>query len=127
MPFEKYVPPKREKPHEATLRKTGTISIPTAFSRAHGLSDAPFVTLYFEKDRKLVGVKPAADAQEEGAVKVSRRQRVISVPARSFFEHYGVPLTATRRCPLRFDTAEGMAVISLGSVKRRPGRRRSRA
>jgi len=127
MPFEKYVPVKPRKPAEATVRKTGTISIPRHFLADHDLANAAFVTLHFDKDRKLVGLKPTSDPREEGAAKLAHRQRSSSVVARSFFDYFRVPLVATRHCPLSFDATEGMLVIALGDIRRRPGRRRSRA
>lgn len=126
MPFEKFVPPKRKKADEATIKSTGTISIPRGFVAEHGLADASFATLHFDKDRKLVGIKPASTPREEGALKLSQRKRVASIRARAFFEHYGIPLAGTKRFPISFDTEVGMAIVALGEIKRRPGRRKQR-
>lgn len=127
MPFEKFLPPQRRRGHEATIRTTGTISIPRAFAVAHGLAEAAFVTIHFDRDRKLVGVKAAADPAEEGALRIAHRRRASSIRARSLFDHYRIPLAETRRCPIDFDAALGMAVIALKGIKRLPGRRRTRS
>ncbi len=127
MPFEKYVPAKPKKASEASIKSTGIIAIPSAFAAEHGLKEAPSATLHFDKERKLIGVKPTANPREEGAFKLLHQQRVSSLRARPFLDHYGIPLGQTKHFPLHFDAEEGMAVIALGELKRRPGRRRSQA
>jgi len=124
MPFEKFVPPRRQKSPQVSIKKTGTISFDKAYAASIGLGDATHVVLFFDPQKKLVGVKRAKDPREDGAVKLSHRQRVSSVRARSFFEHYGISLEATRRFPVRQDEGERMAVIEMLEVKRRRGPRK---
>lgn len=126
MSFEKFVPPKKKRADEVSIKATGTISIPSSFVAEHGFADMHFATLFFDKERKLVGVKPTANAREDGAITLSHRRRVASLRARAFFEHYGIPLAGTKRFPVTFDAELGMAVIPLGEIKRRPGRRKQR-
>jgi len=126
MPFERFVPPRRQKSPQVSIKRTGTISFDKTYAASVGLAKATHVVLYFDPSRKLVGVKPARDAKEEGALKLSHRQRVSSVRARPFFEHYGISLERTSRFPVRHDDGEDMAVIELSEVKRRRGPRKRR-
>ena len=126
MPFEKFVPPRRQKPPQVSIKRTGTITFDAGFAGTLGLSKVGHVTLYFDPAKKLVGVRPAPDPKEEGALKLSHRKRVSSVRARSFFETYGITLTVTQKYPVQHDKDAGMAVISMGEIKRRRGPRRKR-
>lgn len=126
MSFEKFVPPKQKRAPQAAIKATGTISIPRDFAAEYHFADAAAATLHFDKERKLVGVQPTGNVREPGAFKLSHRQRVASVRARAFFEHYGIPLAGTKHFPLSFDPEAGMAIIALGELKRRPGRRKQR-
>jgi hypothetical protein len=126
MPFEKFVPPRREKSFQVSIKRTGTISFDKSYATTAGLAKASHVILYFDPSKKLVGVKAARDAKEDGALKLSHRQRVSSVRARSFFDHYGIALERTLRFPVRHDDEAGMAVIELSDVKRRRGPRKRR-
>lgn len=124
MPFEKFVPPRKQRPPQVSIKRTGTISFDTSSAAAFGLDKVGHVTLYFDPARKLVGVKGTTDPKEEGAIKLSHRKRVSSVRAHPFFENYGIPLERTARFPLTADRESGMAVIELGEVKRKRGPRK---
>lgn len=119
MPFEKFIPARKQKPPQASLKRTGTISLDIGFTRQFGLAEARAVTLYFEAQKRLIGIR-SADPKEEGAMRLSHRSRVASVRARPFFQAYGITLEKTTHVPLSFDEAEGMIVIPLPSGGRRP-------
>ncbi len=119
MPFEKFIPTRKQKPPQASVKRTGTISLDIAFARQAGLHDARFVTLHFDAQRRLIGIR-AADPKEEGAMRLSQRTRVASVRARPLFQAFNITLDATSRVPVSFDQAEGMVVIPLPSGGRRP-------
>ncbi len=124
MPFEKFIPPDRQKPPQVSIKRTGTITFYKDWMAAHGLGKTSHVVLFFDPSRKLVGVKAARDAREAGALKLTQRKRVCSVRARQFFEKYRIKLERTSRYQLSYDKGAAMAVIDLLGLKRRPGRRR---
>lgn len=124
MGFEKFVPPRRQRPPQVSIKKTGTVTFDMNWVSVHGLDKVNYVTLYFDPAHKLLGVRPANDAKEEGALRISHRKRVSSVRARQLFEVYGLNLDKTARFPVHFDEEQGMAVVSLGDVKRRRGPRK---
>ncbi len=127
MPFEKFIPARKQKPPQASLKRTGTISLDIAFARQAGLQDARFVTLHFDAQRRLIGIR-AADPKEEGAIRLSQRTRVASVRARPLFQAFNITLDETARVPVSFDEAEGMAILPLPTGGRRPrGRPRKNA
>lgn len=119
MPFEKFIPARKQKPPQASVKRTGTISVDIGFARQAGLGDARFVTLYFDPQKRLVGIR-AADPKEEGAVRMSHRTRVVSVRARPLFQAFGITLEETSRVPVSFDETEAMVVLPLPAAGRRP-------
>ncbi len=127
MPFEKFVPPDREKPPQVSIKRTGTITFYKSWMAAHGLGKVSHVILFFDASKKLVGVRGARDGKEEGALKLTQRKRVCSVRARQFFERYRITIERTSRYPLAHDKSTAMAVIDLRGLTRRPGRRRKAA
>ena len=124
MGFEKFVPPRRQRPPQVSIKKTGTVTFDMSWVTAHGLDKVNHVILYFDPAHKLLGVRPAADAKEDGALRLSHRKRVSSVRARQLFEAYGLKLDRTAKFPVSFDPDQGMAVVSLEEVKRRRGPRK---
>lgn len=124
MAFEKFVPPRRQKSPQVSIKSTGTISFDKAYAASLGFGDASHVLLFFDPQKKLIGVKRAKSPRDEGALKLSHRKRVSSVRARSFFEHYGISLETTRRFPVRYEPNDEMAVIEIQEIKRRRGPRK---
>lgn len=124
MAFEKFVPPRKAKPVQVSIKRTGTISFDTALAATYGLTKVSHALLYYDAGKKLVGVKPTRDPKDEGAMKLTHRRRVSSLRARAFFEVYGIRLERTAHYPVKHDKDAGMAVIHLGDVKRRRGPRK---
>jgi len=124
MSFEKFIPPRKEKPPQVSIKRTGTITFDKTLAGTYGLGRASHVILYFDPSKKLIGVRAAQDGREEGAMKLSHRKRVSSVRARAFFETFGINVDRTSRCPVAHAKEDGMAVIDVGGVKRRRGSRR---
>jgi len=124
MPFERFVPPPTTgvRPR-ATIRPSGLISFDGAAVQAFGLQSAAHVVLFFDKNKKAVGVKTTDNADEEGALKLSRRRRSVSLKAPQFFERYGLTFGESQRFDVRQDPDSGMLIISMKSVQRRRGRR----
>lgn len=124
MPFEKFVPPSKRKVPKVSIKSTGTISLDKELVKSAGLDGASHVTLHFDPGQRRIGVRAASDAKEEGAIKLSHRQRVSSVRARPFFDAYRIDLTRTQRHGARFDEELGMVVVDLPDLKLKRGRRK---
>ena len=124
MAFEKFVPPRKPKPTQVSIKRTGTITFDNALAATYVFTKVSHAILYFDPAKKLVGVRPALDPKDEGAMKLSHRKRVSSLRARAFFEMYGITLDRTAHHPVRYDKESGMAVVDLGDVKRRRGPRK---
>ncbi len=129
MPFEKFIPTttKTARP-KATIRPSGLISFDAQAVESFGLFDATHAVLFFDKSKKRIGVKVIKNGDEEGAIPLSRRRRSVSLKAPGFFDQFSIPLNAPKRLDASYDEADGLIIISMTSVRRRPGRpRRTRS
>jgi len=124
MAFEKFIPPRTgaAKP-KATIRPSGLISFDAASVEAFGLASQSYAVLYFDKTKKVVGVKTVKNDKDDGAIKLSRRRRSVSLKSPQFFEKYGLNLEDAQKFDAAWDDANGMIIVSLKNVQRRRGRR----
>jgi len=124
MAFEKFIPPQTSgvRPR-ATIRPSGLISFDAASVESFGLHSASFAVLYFDKTCKMVGVQITDNAKDDGALKLSRRRRSVSVKAPQFFDLYGISFEEAQRFDVGQDSTTKILTISLKNVPRRRGRR----
>jgi len=128
MGFEKFVPPQAAgiRPR-ATIRPSGLISFDAASVEAFGLDSAKFAVLFFDKTRKIIGVKISKNAEDEGSLQLSRRRRSVSLKSPQFFHQYGLSIDDSQRFDVTRDPDGGMLFINVKDVKRRRGRRPKKA
>jgi hypothetical protein len=124
MAFEKFIPPQTSgvRPR-ATIRPSGLISFDAASVEAFDLHSATHAVLYFDKTRKMVGVQIIKNEGDDGALKLSRRRRSVSLKAPQFFDLYGLSFEEAQRFDVGLDPDTKMLTISLKHVQRRRGRR----
>lgn len=128
MAFEKFVPPQAAGTRpRATIRPSGLISFDAASVAAFGLESAKFAVLFFDKTRKIIGVKISQKNDEEGSLQMSRRRRSVSLKSPQFFHQYGLSVDESQRFEVTRDSADGMLLIGVKDVKRRRGRRPKKA
>lgn len=128
MAFERFVPPQAAGTRpRATIRPSGLISFDAASVAAFGLESAKFAILFFDKTRKIIGVKLTNNEKEEGALPLSRRRRSVSLKSPQFFHQYGLSIDESQRFEVTRDAADGLLLINVKEVKRRRGRRPKKA
>ncbi|MCP4896719.1 MAG: hypothetical protein GY906_07045 [bacterium] len=124
MAFERFVPPKTAASRpRVTVRPSGLISFDANAVEAFSLQKATHAVLFFDRTRKIVGVLTTAKADDDGAVKLSRRRRSVSLKAPHFFDAYGLTIAEAQRFDVGFDESNEMVTINLKTIKRRRGRR----
>jgi hypothetical protein len=79
--------------------------------------------LYFDKTKKMVGVQITKNEGDDGALKLSRRRRSVSLKSPQFFDLYGLAFEEAQRFDVGLDPDSNMLTISLKHVQRRRGRR----
>jgi hypothetical protein len=128
MAFERFVPPQAAGTRpRATIRPSGLISFDAASVAAFDLDSAKFAVLFFDKTRKIIGVKISNKANEEGSLQMSRRRRSVSLKSPQFFHQYGLTVDESQRFEVTKDRVDNMLLISVKDVKRRRGRRPKKA
>jgi hypothetical protein len=128
MAFEKFIPPRSgvAKP-KATIRPSGLISFDAASVEAFNLGTAKFAVLYFDKAKKIVGVKITKTDKEDGSIKLSRRRRSVSLKSPQFFEQYALTIEDSQKFDATWDETNDMIIVNLKTVQRRRGRRPKKA
>lgn len=128
MAFEKFVPPQAAGTRpRATIRPSGLISFDAASVAAFGLDSAKYAVLFFDKTRKIIGVKISNKAAEEGSLPLSKRRRSVSLKSPQFFHQYGLTVDESQRMEVTRESADNMLLINVKDVKRRRGRRPKKA
>ena len=124
MGFERFIPPKDtgSRP-KVTIRPTGLISFDASAVSSFGLDKMTHAILFFDRTRKIVGVQPTKDSKADGAYKLSKRRRSVSLKAPQFFEAYALTIEQAQRFDVSQSDSDGMLLINLKSVQRRRGRR----
>jgi hypothetical protein len=128
MAFERFVPPQAAGTRpRATIRPSGLISFDAASVAAFGLESAKYAILFFDKTRKIIGVKISNKGEDEGVLQMSRRRRSVSLKSPQFFHQYGLSVDESQRFEVTRDPGDDMLLISVKDVKRRRGRRPKKA
>ena len=128
MAFEKFIPPQSSDVRpRATIRPSGLISFDAASVETFGLDSASYAVLFFDKTRKIVGVQITGNGKDDGALKLTRRRRSVSLKAPQFFDLYGLSFDEAQRFDVGRDPSSKMLTISLKNIKRRRGRRPKKA
>ena len=124
MAFERFIPPQTTGARpKVTIRPSGLISFDATSVEQFGLDSATHAVLFFDKTRKVVGVQTTKNQKEEGAFKLSRRRRSVSLKAPQFFERYALAFEDSQRFDVSQDEGSDMLIINMQNVQRRRGRR----
>jgi len=124
MAFERFVPPQAAGTRpRATIRPSGLISFDAASVAAFGLDSAKSAILFFDKTRKIIGVKITKKKEDDAALPLSKRRRSVSLKSPQFFHQYGLKIEESQRFEVSQDPDDKMLLINVKDVKRRRGRR----
>lgn len=122
MPFIQFIPGGSNQEIQATLTARGLLALSAAAINAFGLESATHVLLFFDPDRRALGLR-AAKPEESGAQKLTRRKRVTSLSIRALLEQYRLVVPGKLIMEPQFDEKENLIVIPLLGVRMKPGRR----
>lgn len=110
MSFVKFTETARSYRPRASLRSNGTIGFNTGAVEKFGLKTSNYVTLHFDKDRGLIGVR-AGKAEDEGAHKLNRGKTGAWIGARRFLDYFGIAPAETKKFDAQWDEKEKMIVF----------------
>ena len=114
MAFEKWDPqPEFERfPASATIVQSRLIRLPSPVASMLRLRGKTAAALYYDKKRKIIGIKPL-DRATEGAAKIRQSDKSTSLHVPSFFRFYEIEVPGIKRFHCWYDEKERMAMIDI--------------
>jgi hypothetical protein len=112
MAFERFTEAARSYAPKVSLRASGSIGLNYGAVRKYGLDKFPFVLLFYDRQKRMVGIKPLKSSAEAGAVKLYHRGKNSSIYCRRFFDFFEIPKVKFRTEP-SWDDKEGMLVFQI--------------
>ena len=125
MPFERFTKVGSRQAPKISIRAGGSFGLSQgALNRFRFEQENTHVVLFYDADRKLIGIKPTANADEEGAIKVNVRpyrtgedtlSKTAFFSAKSFLDFYEIPYEKTRSFDAKWDKENEMIIIDLNA------------
>ena len=114
MAFEKWEPQAEFErfPASATIVQSRLIRLPSPVASMLRLRGKTSANLYYDKKRKLIGIRPL-DKKEEGAAKIRQSDKSTSLHVPSFFRFYEIEVPGIKRFHCWYDEKERMAMIDI--------------
>lgn len=113
MGFEKFTEKARSFRPKLSIRSNSTIGLNAPAVTKFKLKDTKCVTLYYDRDDKKIGLKPATTSDEEGAHPLNLSKTGAWVSARRFLDFFGLSTTETKRYDAVWDETNKMIVVQL--------------
>jgi hypothetical protein len=88
------------------------IRLPTPVASALRLRGKISANLYYDKKRKVIGIRPL-DRKEEGAARIRQSDKSSSLHVPSFFRFYDIEVPGIKRFHCWYDEKERMAMIDI--------------
>jgi hypothetical protein len=126
MPFVQFIPQEESSAIQASLSRKGSLMLSSEVLQKYGLDKATHVFLFFDPERRALGLRPAKPDQP-GAVRLTRRKRGASVRIGKLLEFYRLVATGRLILEPERDEKEDLLVLPLLGVRMRPGRRPTKA
>lgn len=102
----------------ATVRKNGSLCINRKAIEEFGLQEMHFVTLHFDPQNLLLGIKPETDNSDPSVFKVSReKSRTSVISCQAFLKHFGIPYEkGSRVLKVNWDDKGKMILVRLPQI-----------
>jgi len=113
MAFERYLRTRMSKSTKpaASIWKMGQINFNRSAVETYKMSGFKYVALYFDRDKKRIGLKLTNDSKEPGVGKVSTKRDGVTIYAKGFFQHFGIDFSQSRRYTIQHDEKNGMYIL----------------
>ncbi|HMO49583.1 MAG TPA: hypothetical protein PKE26_03325 [Kiritimatiellia bacterium] len=123
MAFEKFTQTGTRQAPLVSIRRGGSLGLSQGAINRYGFdNDMTHVVLFYDKEDKLVGIKPIAGDSEEHAIKVivrpykaakGKESKTAFFSAKSFLDFYAIPYSETKSYDAKWDEQNAMIVIDL--------------
>jgi hypothetical protein len=79
--------------------------------RRYNLNNFQYSILFFDRDKKRMGIKLTNDEKEEGIIKFNSKRGVIS--GKAFLDYYAIDYSETKNYDVTFDQENGLYIVNL--------------
>jgi hypothetical protein len=112
--FQKFTQVGKSHRPRVSIRSNGLVRLNSGAVDRFSLAKVQFVTLLFDKDRKVLGIRPAEES-EDGAMRLRKGKTSAYVGGRRFIEFFGIDANSDelRRLDPRWDDQHQMIVVDL--------------
>ena len=113
MAFERFTLAGRGFQPKVSIRTNGQIGFNNGAIIRFNLDKYKYVILFYDKQSKMIGIKPTNDANEEGICKLRIRKSAGAIGARSFLDYYQINHAKTIRYGASWNDGEKMVVAKV--------------
>lgn len=113
MPFEKFTKHGETFNPRVSIWTNGNLGISAGAFNVYELTDKIFVTLFYDKEHRRVGLKFSNRPDEPGAVRMTVRKSGGTIPCTTFFKHWRIDYSMVRNYVLSWSEPEGIFVFDL--------------
>jgi hypothetical protein len=113
MAFERYLRTRMAKSTQpaASIWKMGQVSLNRSAAEMFKLGGFKYVALFFDRDKKRIGLKFTNDAKEPGVGKISTKRGGAAIYAKGFLQHFGIDFSQSKRYTIQHDEKNGMLIL----------------
>ena len=107
---------------KASIRSNGSIGLSQGAILRYKLAEGKwYAELFFDKDARVIGIRPTRDGDTESVTKIVVRKSAQGgkdsfssfISARSLLNFYGIPIEKARSYPAEWDEEHQMIIIDL--------------
>ena len=114
MSFEKFTQTgQRFKPKLSIWGKGGQIGFNQGAVKRFNFATYRYAILFFDREKKRIGIKFTNDEKEEGIIKFNIRKTGGVIPGKSFMDYYGIDYSKTKNYDVVFDDENQLYIVDL--------------
>jgi len=123
MAFEKFTQIGTRQAPLVSIRRGGSFGLSQGAINRFGFDqDMTHVVLFYDKESRLVGIKPTKEGSDEHAIKVvirpykaakGKESKTAFFSAKSFLDFYAIPYSDTKSFDAKWDEQNEMIIIDL--------------
>ena len=113
MAFEKFIETARSYRAKVSIRANGTMGLNSGAVQKFDLAQYDYAILFYDRDRKLIGIKPVRGKGEEGVQRINKGKTGAWIAARRFLDYYELSTEETNRYDALWDEQERMIVVKI--------------
>lgn len=95
--FERFTDVNKSFSARVTIRRNGQLGFNEGAKNQFGIGEWTHAVLFFDNEKRAVGLMLTNDAKEAGAIKITNTKQNTFIPAKAFLDRYGVSYVESQR------------------------------